>query len=588
MDKIDNIGLTRMLTQSYDFDGFTTQEVWSRIAQRMNIIIEHFNYLESTVKDKQELIDKKLDYLINEGLTIEIAKAVKEKIDDGTIKDIVDEQIFTELRTSIATNYNELNNKIATTNTLVNQNTSNINLVKSELLESNEQLKSELLASNEALKSEVDNSIQENTQYTEEKINELLNKVCYVSNVEELKEALKSNKHIKLLEGVYQLTSSLELEEYTTLEGLGKVVIQGTGINNYIRNKTTVETSEYNGASNITIKNIIFDGLNSTGALTLLCFGHAKNIIIEKCHFKDSHTWHMIELNGCLNSIIKECTFENYGRLGTNVTEVIQLDFMGDASLYPWSSKYDNTACNGITIEKCYFNNVGGACIGHHSFKDGVLLRNVSILNNTFNNCHICVKLNDFNTLIIEGNKADKCNQFFYSQNVNNHCNNLIINNNSFTGNYINGDSTGDLRFVTINPSGAISGKDYHNVTISQNDISNIEHHAIGLTASYITVSNNNFKTIAKNGIYVFGVYVGVVSNNTFRDVGVQGGYYGIKIGGNVSTTTERIVCDGNTFANLDSIKIENTVEKIIVSNNICVVPISDGSNGKATLSNNI
>ena len=41
MDKIDNIGLTRMLTQSYDFDGFTTQEVWSRIAQRMNIIITY-------------------------------------------------------------------------------------------------------------------------------------------------------------------------------------------------------------------------------------------------------------------------------------------------------------------------------------------------------------------------------------------------------------------------------------------------------------------------------------------------------------------------------------------------------------------
>ena len=588
MDKIDNIGLTRMLTQSYDFDGFTSQEVWSRIAQRMNIIIEHFNYLENTVKDKQELIDKKLDYLINEGLTIEIAKAVKEKIDDGTIKDIVDEQIFTELRTSITNNYNDLNNKISATNTLVNKNTSNINSVKSELLESNEQLKSELLASNEALKNEVDNSIQENTQYTEEKINELLNKVCYVSNVEELKEALKTNKHIKLLEGVYQLTSSLELEEYTTLEGLGKVVIQGNGINNYIRNKTTSETSEYNGASNITIKNIIFDGLNSTGALTLLCFGHAKNIIIEKCHFKDSHTWHMIELNGCLNSIIKECVFENYGRLGTNVTEVIQLDFMGDASLYPWASKYDNTACNGITIEKCYFNNVGGACIGHHSFKDGVLLRNVSILNNTFNNCHICVKLNDFNTLIIEGNKADRCNQFFYSQNVNNHCNNLIINNNSFTGNYVNGDSTGDLRFVTINPTGTVTGKDYHNITISHNDISNVGHHAIGLTASYINITNNNFKTIAKNGIYMFGVYVGVVSNNTFRDVGVQGGYYGIKIGGNVSTTTERIICDGNTFANLNSIRIESSINKVIVTNNICSAPISDGSESKATLSNNI
>ena len=86
----------------------------------------------------------------------------------------------------------------------------------------------------------------------------------------------------------------------------------------------------------------------------------------------------------------------------------------------------------------------------------------------------------------------------------------------------------------------------------------------------------------------MFGVYVGVVSNNSFRDVGVQGGYYGIKIGGNTATNTVRIVCDGNTFANLDSIRIENTVEKIIVSNNICSAPVSDGSNGKATLSNNI
>ena len=296
----------------------------------------------------------------------------------------------------------------------------------------------------------------------------------------------------------------------------------------------------------------------------------------------------MIELNGCLNSIIKECTFENYGRLGTNVTEVIQLDFMGDYSYYPWTSKYDNTACNGITIEKCYFDNVGGTCIGHHSFKEGVRLRNVSILNNTFNNCHICINLNDFYNLIIEGNKCNSCNQFFYSLNVDNHCDSLIINNNIFVGNYVNGESTGDLRFITINPSGASIGKNYHNVTITNNDISNTKHHAIGLTASYVTISNNNFKTIAKNGIYLFGGYVGVVSNNTFRDVGVQEGYYGIKIGGNAGTSTERIVCDGNTFANLNSIRVESSINKVIVSNNICSAPISDVSNSKATLSNNI
>ena len=57
MDKIDNIGLTRMLTQSYDFEGFTTQEVWSRIAQRMNIIIEHLNYLNNKIDLQKEEIE---------------------------------------------------------------------------------------------------------------------------------------------------------------------------------------------------------------------------------------------------------------------------------------------------------------------------------------------------------------------------------------------------------------------------------------------------------------------------------------------------------------------------------------------------
>ena len=57
MDKIDNIGLTRILTQSYDFDGFTEQEVWARIAQRMNIIIEHLNYLNNKIDLQKEEIE---------------------------------------------------------------------------------------------------------------------------------------------------------------------------------------------------------------------------------------------------------------------------------------------------------------------------------------------------------------------------------------------------------------------------------------------------------------------------------------------------------------------------------------------------
>ena len=66
MDKIDNIGLTRMLTQAYDFEGFTTQEVWSRIAQRMNIIVEHLNYLNNKIdlqKEEIEALKDRIDSL---------------------------------------------------------------------------------------------------------------------------------------------------------------------------------------------------------------------------------------------------------------------------------------------------------------------------------------------------------------------------------------------------------------------------------------------------------------------------------------------------------------------------------------------
>ena len=57
MDKIDNIGLTRMVIQSDGFEGLTTQEVWSTIAQRMNIIIEHFNYLNNKIDLQKEEIE---------------------------------------------------------------------------------------------------------------------------------------------------------------------------------------------------------------------------------------------------------------------------------------------------------------------------------------------------------------------------------------------------------------------------------------------------------------------------------------------------------------------------------------------------
>lgn len=126
MDKFNNIGLDKIITSVYDWGGFNTQEAWCKFAQKINIIIEHFNYLESKFNNQKELIDKKLEYLLGEGLSEQVAKQILIKISDGSIADLINKIIFKDLndkieanktniennKNTIEQNKNEFNNKI--------------------------------------------------------------------------------------------------------------------------------------------------------------------------------------------------------------------------------------------------------------------------------------------------------------------------------------------------------------------------------------------------------------------------------------------------------------------------------------------
>ena len=121
MDKFRNIGLDKILTSVYDFGGLTTQEVWCKFAQKINIIIEHFNYLEKTVISKQELVNQKLEYLLNDGVTIEVANKVIELIDNGVIGNLINTNLLGEINKKIENNYIDLNNKYDFLTQIVNK-----------------------------------------------------------------------------------------------------------------------------------------------------------------------------------------------------------------------------------------------------------------------------------------------------------------------------------------------------------------------------------------------------------------------------------------------------------------------------------
>lgn len=117
MDKINNIGLSRLLTSVYDFEGFTEQEVWCRIAQKINIIIEHFNYLDKKIENEKENNKAKFDYLLGEGLTETVAKIILEKISDGTIGELINETLLKDINDKVDEEIGKVNEQLDTIET---------------------------------------------------------------------------------------------------------------------------------------------------------------------------------------------------------------------------------------------------------------------------------------------------------------------------------------------------------------------------------------------------------------------------------------------------------------------------------------
>lgn len=221
MDKIDNIGLTRMLTQAYDFDGFTTQEVWSRIAQRMNIIVEHFNYLDSKFNNQKENVDKKLEYLLNDGLTEQVARQILLRIDDGTMEELINTNVFNSLNTTIENNKLDIESKL---NNYKEENNDELNNIINEL---NEKYNSN--------KQEIDNNLN--------KINTINNNL---SNYMLKSDLITETGSITLGENI-KIAADTEGKQLYTLEKNKEGILIGN-----------ITVSTVNGANDITHGKLLF------------------------------------------------------------------------------------------------------------------------------------------------------------------------------------------------------------------------------------------------------------------------------------------------------------------------------------------
>lgn len=595
MNKINNIGLARELTSCYDFHGFTEQEVWARIAQKMNIIIEHFNYLDNKINNANDNYTTKLDYLLNEGLSKELAKMVLLKINDGTIGQLINETLFKDINDKIINVENNTTEKINNIKTEVDDIIKlNFNSINDNLLDIINKFKTETNNSVNEFKTETDILINE---FKTNVNNELKKYECFIicTNVKQLENAIEKvgtiPSIIYLVNGTYVLTKTLYIPSNTKIVGLGNVTIKADGLNCYFINKSIEGALGYTGSKNIHIENIFFDGKGKADGLTMVAFGHAENVTIKNCIFYDLHMWHMVEFNAIRHGLITGCKFSNYGNVGSNGTEAIQLDSMLSQAQFPWFGAYDDTPCKFITIENNIFEDINKIAIGNHNYKKGIVVQDVVIKNNLFNRVGLCIQLRDFDNLLITENKAYDMHGFFMSSNAENDSNTLTISKNAVQGFFINSiDGLGDERFVGINTTGKNGTFNFYHVVITENDVSLLPGHAIGVIADYLTITNNNFYRIYRNGIYFWGGQCANISNNNFRDTGMGSdtARYSILVNGG-GAKCSRVVISSNTIANLKGIAVKaegNGVEKVLVSNNISAIVNEASSNCTAT--NNI
>ena len=97
IEKIRNIGLDKLVTQVYDFDSLTTDELLCKFAQKINIIIEHFKYLDDRCYNSDKSLELKLQYLLGQGLEEQVAKRFLKLIENGTLENLINQTLLNDI-----------------------------------------------------------------------------------------------------------------------------------------------------------------------------------------------------------------------------------------------------------------------------------------------------------------------------------------------------------------------------------------------------------------------------------------------------------------------------------------------------------
>lgn len=220
------------------------------------------------------------------------------------------------------------------------------------------------------------------------------------SNYKKLEKALKKgggSEHITVRiqkPGTYRVHSggggALMLRSHTTLDLNGAELVRAGKMTNLLQNcgKKGGRTAKGYGLScDITVKNGTLNGSGGTKReVNLVNMGHASGLRFQNVDFRNCRS-HLLELNGCKDCVVENCTFSGHKGGGTH--EAVQLDIAngkaGWNGVYAKGKGSDCTPCKNIRVTGCTFRNYPSGVGNHHTVK-GRHNSKIQILNNRFEN----------------------------------------------------------------------------------------------------------------------------------------------------------------------------------------------------------
>ena len=96
----------------YNNKPMTETEQMHYLLSKLNMIIEHFNILDDTTREKIKELEETVDYYMNSGIVIETEKYLDNMIKKGDFDKIINQKIFEDIQERLDYNKIAINNLI--------------------------------------------------------------------------------------------------------------------------------------------------------------------------------------------------------------------------------------------------------------------------------------------------------------------------------------------------------------------------------------------------------------------------------------------------------------------------------------------